>query len=244
MGSGASSDPELLGLRRAQDLAPANARRLFDVARCTMTRLMREIGLQGVIRGKSVKTHDRQRQGAERSMPARSRQSPVQGATANLLWLSDFTYVATWTGFVYVAFVIDVFARKIVGWHSAHSTCRLRTRCPGAGLHDPRPLPFSGELVHSDRAANTSPFASPSAWLRLAIEPSVGSARGCLRQRCSPKPSTVSQGRGDPSARAMEQLRRRGIRHSRMGRLVQQPTASSSRSATSRQPKPSNDTTP
>ena len=102
----------------------------FDVARCTVSRLMREMGLQGVIRG-NPQDHD-QRQGG--AMPAGPRQPPVQGAAPNVLWLSDFTYVATWTGFVYVAFVIDAYARKIVGWRvSAHGACRLRSRCTGTG---------------------------------------------------------------------------------------------------------------
>ena len=76
--------------------------------------------------------HDDQRQ--VRTVPAGSREPPVPGAAPNVLWVSDFTYVATWTGFVYVAFVIDAYARRIVGWRvSRDGPCRLRARRAGAG---------------------------------------------------------------------------------------------------------------
>ena len=75
--------------------------------------------------------HDR-RHG--RTVSAGSGQPPVQGSRPDALWVSDFTYVATWTGFVYVAFVIDAYARRIVGWRaSADRTCKLRSRCVGTG---------------------------------------------------------------------------------------------------------------
>ena len=102
----------------------------FDVARCTVSRLMRDMGLQGVIRGKP--SNRDQRQG--RAMPAGSRQPPVQGTRPNVLWLSDFTYVATWTRFVYVAFVIDALpAGSWAGGSRAHRTRRLCARRAGAG---------------------------------------------------------------------------------------------------------------
>jgi putative transposase len=90
------------------------------VARCTVERLMRDLGLQGIVRGKSVKT--------TLSNPAilcpQDRVNRQFTATRpNALWVADFTYVSTWQGFVYVAFVIDVFSRYIVGWKvsaSAH----------------------------------------------------------------------------------------------------------------------------
>ncbi len=85
----------------------------FDVARCTVSRLMRDMGLQGVIRGKSVKTTVSDK-AAPCPLDHVNRQ--FKAPRPNVLWLSDFTYVATWTGFVYVAFVIDAYARRIVGW--------------------------------------------------------------------------------------------------------------------------------
>jgi len=84
-----------------------------SVARCTLARLMRDLGLQGVIRGKPKRTTI-----SDKSAPCTldrvNRQ--FKAPAPNRLWVSDFTYVVTWAGFVYVAFVIDVFARYIVGW--------------------------------------------------------------------------------------------------------------------------------
>lgn len=102
----------------------------LDVARCTVARLMRRMGLQGIIRGKPVKT----------TVSDKTTPCPLDrvnrhffAPAPNILWLSDFTYVATWQGFVYVAFVIDAFARRIVGWREAGLPMRLRARCPRSG---------------------------------------------------------------------------------------------------------------
>ena len=91
------------------------------VARCTVARLMREMGLRGVVRGRKVIT----------TMPAEIEARPsdrvnrdFQVSEPNRLWVADLSYVATWRGFVYVAFVIDAFARRIVGWRVSSS---LRT---------------------------------------------------------------------------------------------------------------------
>jgi transposase InsO family protein len=83
----------------------------FTIARCTVERLMAEMGLQGVIRGKQVKTTM-----SDKAAPCPLDQVNRQfhAPAPNRLWVSDFTYVSTWNGFVYVAFVIDVFARYIV----------------------------------------------------------------------------------------------------------------------------------
>ena len=83
------------------------------MARCTIERLMHKMGLQGIVRGKKRITTV--------SDPAQERAPDLVKRTfsasrPNQLWVADFTYVATWSGFVYVAFVIDVFARRIVGW--------------------------------------------------------------------------------------------------------------------------------
>ena len=90
----------------------------FDVARCTVARLMKGMGIQGIIRGKPQKT----------TVPDRKLPCPLDRVNRqfrvpapNMLWVSDFTYVATWKGFVYVAFVIDAYARRIVGWRVSTS---------------------------------------------------------------------------------------------------------------------------
>jgi transposase InsO family protein len=90
----------------------------WDVARCTVERLMRTLGLQGVVRGKKVIT----------TLPDMMQPCPRDkvnrqfvATRPNQLWVSDFTYVSTWQGMVYVAFIIDVFARRIVGWRVSTS---------------------------------------------------------------------------------------------------------------------------
>ncbi|VFU08875.1 transposase (fragment) [Methylocella tundrae] len=88
----------------------------FSVARCTVGRLMRNMGLQGVIRGKPVKTTV-QDKAAPCPLDRVNRQ--FHAPAPNRLWLSDFTYVSSWSGFVYVAFVIDAYARRIVGWRAS-----------------------------------------------------------------------------------------------------------------------------
>ena len=91
-----------------------------SVARCTVARLMRAAGLHGVVRGQGKRT-TRPDASAEPSADLVQRQ--FTAAQPNQPWVADFTYVATWCGFVYVAFVIDVFSRRIVGWR-AHTTMR------------------------------------------------------------------------------------------------------------------------
>lgn len=90
----------------------------IGVARCTVERLMRHMGLKGVVRGRRTRT----------TIPDDAAHRPpdlvdrcFKASRPNELWVADFTYVATWGGFVYVAFVIDVFARVIVGWRAATS---------------------------------------------------------------------------------------------------------------------------
>jgi len=90
----------------------------FKVARCTVERLMRSLGLEGAVRGRKYRTTIAE-EGAEGPLDLVKRQ--FQASRPNQLWVADFTYVATWVGFVYVAFVIDVFARRIVGWRVARS---------------------------------------------------------------------------------------------------------------------------
>jgi transposase InsO family protein len=93
-------------------------RERIDVARCTVERLMRGAGLRGVVRGKSVRTTVPE---AKAPCPLDRVNREFRAERPNALWVSDFTYVSTWQGFVYVAFVIDVFARRIVGWRVSSS---------------------------------------------------------------------------------------------------------------------------
>ena len=90
----------------------------FEVARCTVERLMRTMGLQGVVRGKKVVTTNPD---AAQPCPDDKVNRAFVADMPNQLWVSDFTYVSSWQGMVYVAFIIDVFARKIVGWRVSTS---------------------------------------------------------------------------------------------------------------------------
>ena len=89
-----------------------------DVARCTIERLMRELGLQGVRRGKKRRTTVSE---PSAPRPADLVERDFSAVRPNQLWVADLTYVATWSGFVYVALVIDVFSRRIVGWRASRS---------------------------------------------------------------------------------------------------------------------------
>jgi putative transposase len=103
----------------------------YRVARCTVERLMRRLGLRGVIRGRTVKTTISDK---ATPCPQDKVNRQFRATRPNALWVSDFTDVSAWQGFVYVAFVIDVFARRIVGWKvSGSGPHRLRARRAGAG---------------------------------------------------------------------------------------------------------------
>ena len=119
------------------------------VARCTAARLMRQMGLQGAVRGKAVKTTI---SNPAAPCPLDKVNRQFQSPRPNALWVSDFTYVATWEGFVYVAFVIDVFARRIVGWRVSRSAqAGFVLDALEQALYDRRPFLGGGLVHHSDR---------------------------------------------------------------------------------------------
>jgi transposase InsO family protein len=141
------------------------------VARCTVARLMRAAGLQGVVRGHRVRT-TRPDDAAEVSADLVQRQ--FAATQPNQLWVADFTYVATWRGFVYVAFVIDVFSRRIVGWR-AHTTMRTELVLDALeqALHDRE---LDGRLVvHTDRGSQYVAMRYTDRVLAAGAAPSVGS---------------------------------------------------------------------
>jgi transposase InsO family protein len=135
-------------------------------------RLMRSMGLRGIVRGKETKTTI-----ADKALPcpADKVNRQFRAPRPNVLWVSDFTYVATWQGFVYVAFVIDVFARRIVGWRvsrTAHAAFVLDAL--EQALHDRRPAK-GGLTHHSDRGSQYVSIRYTERLLDAGIEPSVGS---------------------------------------------------------------------
>ena len=141
------------------------------VARCTIERLMRELGLQGAVRGRAFTTTTRPDVPAH---PADLVNRAFVATRPNQLWVADLTYVATWRGFVYVAFVIDVFARCIVGWRVAGS---LRTDLALDALEQAlyaRPV-TDGLIHHSDRGGQYLSIRYTERLAESGIEPSVGS---------------------------------------------------------------------
>src|ERR687886_3035588 len=149
------------------------AREGIAVARCTVARLMRKMGLQGVGRGRPVRT-TRSDKAVPCPLDRVNRQ--FQALQPNALWVSDFTYVATWQGFVYVAFVIDAFARRIVGWRvsrTAHADFVLDAL--GQALRKRRPVQGGGLVHHSDRGSQYLAIRYTERLAEAGIEPSVGS---------------------------------------------------------------------
>jgi transposase InsO family protein len=149
------------------------AREGIVTARCTVARLMRAMGLQGVVRGKKLRT----------TVPDPASACPLdrvnrqfKAERPNRLWVADFTYVATWSGFVYVAFVIDVFARRIVGWRVSRSArADFVLDALEQALHERRPFAGSGLVCHSDRGSQYVSICYTERLAEAGIEPSVGS---------------------------------------------------------------------
>jgi putative transposase len=149
------------------------AREGIAVARCTVVRLMRAMSLEGAVRGKPVRTTI-----SDRAVPCPldrvNRQ--FRAPRPNALWVSDFTYVATWAGFVYVAFVIDTYARRIVGWRvSRTAQAGFVLDALEQALHERQPIRRAGLVHHSDRGGQYVSLRYTQRLAEAGIEPSVGS---------------------------------------------------------------------
>lgn len=143
----------------------------FTLARCTVERLMRSMGLQGAVRGKVKRT----------TIPSKEKRDPFDlvqrnftATRPNQLWVADFTYVATWAGFVFVAFIIDVFSRMIVGWRastSMNADLTLDALEQAIWARD-----ISGKLIHhSDHGSQYLSIRYSERLAEAGIEASVGS---------------------------------------------------------------------
>ena len=167
------------------------------VARCTVERLMRRLGLQGVRRGKVVRTTISD---GRAPCPLDRVNRWFRADRPNQLWVSDFTYVSTWQGWLYVAFVIDVYARRIVGWRVSSS---MRTDFVLDALEQAlyaRQPERDGSLVcHSDRGSQYVSIRYTERLAQAGIEPSVGSKGVRLLFRGSVVRSGPA--RGDASGR-------------------------------------------
>ena len=160
------------GLYGARKVWFALDRASVHVARCTVERLMREMGLRGVVRAKKIITTTPD---TARPCPDDKVNRVFRADRPNQLWVSDFTYVPTWSGTVYVAFVIDVFARRIVGWRvSTSMTTQFVLDALEQALWQRNPPGSKSLIHHSDRG---SQYLSIRYTERLAdadVDPSVG----------------------------------------------------------------------
>jgi putative transposase len=146
-------------------------REQIRVARCTIERLMRQEGLEGVVRGRYKRT----------TIPSDAADKPLDRVQRRFvatrpdeLWIADFTYVATWSGFVYVAFVIDVFARRIVGWRVSRSMhTELVLDALEQALHARRPQ--TGLIHHSDHGVQYLSIRYSERLSENGVQASVGS---------------------------------------------------------------------
>jgi putative transposase len=141
------------------------------VARCTVERLMRALSLHGAVRGRKYRTTISD-DSAERPLDRVNRQ--FQATRPNQLWVADFTYVATWAGFVYVAFVIDVFARRIIGWRVARSMhAELVLDALEQAIWSRSGI--EGVVHHSDRGSQYLSIRYSDRLAEAGAQPSVGS---------------------------------------------------------------------
>ena len=144
------------------------------VARCTVARLMRRLGLTGGGRGRKFTVTTMPETATARPPDLVTRQ--FTAVRPNQLWVADLTYVATWRGFVYVAFVIDVFSRRIVGWRTSTSLrSDLALDALEQALYDRPFLPAEPLVHHSDRGVQYLSIRYTERLAQAGIEPSVGS---------------------------------------------------------------------
>ena len=145
----------------------------LSIARCTVERLMKRLGLQGVRRGKVVRTT---LSDMKAPCPLDRVNRQFKAERPNQLWVSDFTYVSTWQGWLYVAFVIDVYARRIVGWRV--SSCMHTEFVLDAleqALYARQPERDGALIHHSDRGSQYVSIRYTERLAEAGIEPSVGS---------------------------------------------------------------------
>ena len=148
-------------------------RKGIQVARCTVERLMREMGLEGTVRGGRCRTTI---PGDAAARPLDLVERNFTAERPNQLWVADLTYVKTWSGYVYVAFVVDVFSRRIVGWRASRS---LRTDLALDALEqaiwERLDSSTDGLIHHSDRGSQYLSIRYTERLAEAGIEPSVGS---------------------------------------------------------------------
>jgi transposase InsO family protein len=162
---------ENFGVYGARKVWRQLGRENVTVARCTVERLMRSLSLRGVVRGRRCRTTIPD-DSAARPLDHVNRQ--FQASRPNQLWVADFMYVATWTGFVYVAFVVDVFARRIIGWGVARSMhAELVLDALEQAIWSRSDI--EGVVHHSDRGSQYLSIRYSERLTEAGAQPSVGS---------------------------------------------------------------------
>lgn len=145
----------------------------IKVAKCTVERLMRSMGVTGVRRGKKTITTVRD---PKAPCPLDKVNREFRVSRPNALWVVDFTYVHTWAGFVYVAFVVDAYARRIVGWKvSTSATAGFVLDALEQAIHARRPMADDGLIHHSDRGVQYLAMNYTQRLAEADLVPSVGS---------------------------------------------------------------------
>ena len=196
----------------------------YEVAFCTVDRLMRELSLNGVVRGRRHRTTIPGKDGI-RAGDKLNRD--FTAAAPNQLWVADFTYVSTWTGWAYVAFVFDAYSRAIVGWTAASSkTTALVTKALNMAVwrrdHYGHPIE-PGLIFHTDAGSQYT-----SVHRITCCSGSFGVDRigwRCLRQRLGRVDHRPVQNRGRQPARPVQDRDRGRVRAHEVVRLVQQRAA-------------------
>ncbi len=155
----------------ARKLWHAIKRERIEIARCTVERLMRDIGIEGVRRGKKVRTTHGQ---PVEICPLDKVNRQFRASQPNQLWVSDFTFVSTWRGLVYVAFVIDTFANRIVGWKASTSQdTQFVLDALKQAIYARRPA--DNLIHHSHRGSQYVSTKYTEGLADAGLEPSVGS---------------------------------------------------------------------
>ena len=160
------------GLYGARKIWHALRREGFDVARCTVERLMKAMGIKGVVRGRRIVTTNPD---AARPCPDDKVNRQFKAERPNRLWVSDFTYVPPWSGTVYVAFVIDVFARRIVGWRvSTSMSTQFVLDALNQAIFQRKTMRNMDLIHHSDRGSQYLSITYTERLAEAGIDPSVG----------------------------------------------------------------------
>jgi putative transposase len=194
------------------------------VARCTVERLKAELGLIGAVRGKARRTTIAD---PTAPRPADLVQRRFGPPAPNRLWVADLTYVSTWSGVAYVAFVVDAYARRILGWRvaSTMATSMVLDAIEQAiwTRQQEGVLDLKDVVHHTDQGSHYTSIRFSERLAEAGIQPSVGAVGSSYDKRAGGDHQRPVQNRADQITQALAGRRGSRARHRRMGRLVQPP---------------------